>query len=362
MTKVLTVVGARPQFIKLAPFLDALSPLSTMQSVLVHTGQHYDEAMSQVFFDELAIPVPDYHFSISSQSIDDQVVEMKQQLDSVFEKEHPDCVVVFGDTNSTRAGAEVAFERSIPIVHIEAGLRSGDLDMPEERHRIWVDQHADYLSCPTEHARNILKREQIKGDVQVDGDIMLDALLYAKKRIIESQRAFKSVEQLPEQFILATVHRGFNTDDKLRISAIVDAFLQSDLPIVFPVHPRVRKQCIAFGLWKALEDAPHIYLLDPVGYLDMVFLLDRAQLVITDSGGLQKEAYFIEKPCVTLRPTTEWVETVACGANQLVTNLTAEQINLAVKQMFDVSVVYDGIYGDGNAAMNIVSYIKKTYQ
>ena len=310
--RVVSVVGARPQFIKAAPLLRALR--SSHTSVLVHTGQHYDANMSRVFFDELQLPEPDHHLGVGSGRHGAQTGEMLARLETVLTADRPDWVVAFGDTNTTLAAALAASKLCIPIAHVEAGLRSFNRAMPEEINRIVVDALADLLLCPTHTAVENLGREGLTRGVHQVGDLMAEALADACSRAAAQSSVLQRLELTERGFVLATVHRAENTDDRGRLQRIVRGLESAAHPIVFPVHPRTRAALADV----ALDPGSPVRMIEPVGYLDMVRLLSAARVVATDSGGLQKEAYWLGTPCVTLRDETEWVETVEAGWNTLV--------------------------------------------
>jgi UDP-N-acetylglucosamine 2-epimerase len=310
--RIVSVVGARPQFIKAAPLLRALRASHT--SLLVHTGQHYDANMSRVFFDELALPEPDHHLGVGSGRHGAQTGEMIARLETVFETEHADWVIVFGDTNSTLAGALAASKLYLPIAHVEAGLRSFNRAMPEEINRIVADALANLLLCPTETAVGNLQREGMVRGVHQVGDLMAESLADACGRATSLSRVLQRLELAERQFVVATVHRAENTGERGRLEQIVRGLETARRPVIFPVHPRTRAVLADIPL----SPASPIRLIEPVGYLDMVRLLGTASVVATDSGGIQKEAYWLGTPCVTLRDQTEWVETVAAGWNTLV--------------------------------------------
>lgn len=311
--KIMTIVGARPEFIQTAPVTQAIRRRHT--DILVHTGQHYDDNMSAVFFTELGIPEPDLNLGVGSGSHAEQTGQMLVKLEQAMLRERPDWVVVFGDTNSTIAGALAAAKIHIPVAHIEAGLRSYDRAMPEEINRVLTDHLSELLLAPTPAAVENLAKEGITEGVRLVGDVRVDVLLGMTERARARRDALFAVTRLQtgDRFALATIHRASNTDDRARLQAIVDAFNTLELPVVLPVHPRLRKMMAEFGL----SFSGNVRAIDPVGFLDMVALLDACQIVITDSGGLQKEAYMLRRPCVTVRDTTEWVETVQCGWNRL---------------------------------------------
>lgn len=309
--KVVTVVGARPQFIKAAPMSRALR--AAHQEILVHTGQHYDDNMSAVFFRELGIPEPDVHLGAGGGGHAEQTAKMLVGIEQVLLRERPDWLLIYGDTNSTVAGALAAAKVHVPIAHVEAGLRSFNRRMPEEVNRVIADHLSALLLCPSEVSVRNLAAEGITGGVHVVGDVMADALLDAAARAdasdVLARHGLKS-----RGYLLATVHRAENTDDPARLGAILGAFGDIDRTILFPVHPRTRSAIARAGL--ALP--ANVRVCDPLGYLDLVRALRDADLVLTDSGGLQKEAYWLAVPCVTLRDETEWVETVETGWNRVV--------------------------------------------
>ena len=309
--KIVTIVGARPQFIKAAPMSRALRAVH--REILVHTGQHYDDNMSAVFFRELGIPEPDVHLGAGGGGHAEQTAKMLTGIETVLLAEKPDWLLIYGDTNSTLAGALAAAKVHVPIAHVEAGLRSFNRRMPEEVNRVVADHLSSLLLCPGEGAAKNLATEGITRGVHVVGDVMADALLEAAARADASDVLARHGLQ-PRQYLLATVHRADNTDDPVRLAAILGAFADIGRPILFPLHPRTRAAMARHGL--ALP--ANVRACDPLGYLDMVRAVRDADLVLTDSGGLQKEAYWLSVPCVTLREQTEWTETVASGWNTLV--------------------------------------------
>lgn len=308
---IVTIVGARPQFIKAAVLTRALRKEHT--EILIHTGQHYDDNMSAAFFRDLEIPQPDYNLAIGSGLHGRQTGEMLAGLENILIKEQPDSVIVYGDTNSTLAGALAASKLHIHLAHVEAGLRSFNRKMPEEINRLVTDHISDLLFCPTVTAVRNLQREGITQGVHLVGNVMYDALLWALDKAEKSSQILQQLRLEPGRYLLATVHRAENTDDPARLQGILDAFSQVDEPLVFTVHPRTRKK-LAELAW---QPASHVILLDPLRYIDMVFLEKHARVILTDSGGMQKEAYWLGVPCVTLREETEWVETLVGGWNQL---------------------------------------------
>jgi UDP-GlcNAc3NAcA epimerase len=322
MTKVLTIVGARPQFVKaavLSRLIRSADWSDKFTEVMLHTGQHYDQNMSEVFFEEMEIPKPDYNLNIGSGTHGKMTGQMLVGIEEVLLKEKPDIVLVYGDTNSTLAGALAAGKLNIPIAHIEAGLRSFWKDMPEEQNRIITDHLARWLFCPTQTAVKNLKDEGMTEGVLNVGDIMLDASLYYRGKLKEenSNRLLTIKGLTPEiinsGFILATIHRAENTEKPEKLENIVEALNMLDATIILPLHPRTKK-ILATNRFR-LND--NIKVIDPVGFFKMLELETRCQCIITDSGGVQKEAYFMKKPCITLREQTEWVETVESGWNKL---------------------------------------------
>lgn len=346
--KVLTVVGARPQFIKAAPVSRVIRERA--QEVLVHTGQHYDKSMSDVFFEELHIPVPEYHLHVGSKSHGAQTGEMLSKVEEVMVAEKPDCVLVYGDTNSTLAGALSASKLHIPVAHVEAGLRSFNRRMPEEINRVLTDHVSTWLFCPTSTAVNHLKTEGITERVDLTGDVMLDALRY-NSRLAENQSTILSELELKKgEYVLITLHRAENTDDPARLSQIIGAINELPLPAVLPLHPRTRSRLAPLGLEIT---NPHVTLIDPVGYLDMLQLEVNAKKILTDSGGVQKEAFFAKVPCITMRDETEWVETVELGTNVLVGADQSKILEAVHRFEVDFAQVPE-VFGNGHAADKIM--------
>lgn len=308
---VLTIIGNRPQFVKLA----AVSPLlrERHRETLVHTGQHHDHELSGVFFDQLDLPTPDVDLGISGGSNSDQTARMIAALEPVLADAAPDVVLVYGDTNSTLAGALVAAQLNLPLAHVEAGLRSYDRAMPEEVNRVLCDALADLLLAPGEESAANLEREGVHGEVVVTGDVMGDLVLSLSDRA-----TVPDVPQVGGDFLLVTAHRAANVDDPVRLGELVDLLVGLELPAIFPVHPRTRRRLEEAGLIGRLEDAPGIALTEPLDYLAMIALARKARAVLTDSGGLQKEALWLGTQCLTLRSRTEWVETLSGGWNTLV--------------------------------------------
>lgn len=341
--RVLTVVGARPQFVKAAPVSRALAE-AAIDEVLVHTGQHFDAAMSQVFFDELNIPAPHHNLEVHGGEHGEMTGRMLISLEPIVRKEKPDALLIYGDTNSTLAGALVASKQNIPVFHIEAGLRSFNRRMPEEINRILADKVSDLLLCPTLTAVRNLEAEGITRGVHHVGDVMYDATLLATEISLRQSAILADLGLEPGYYAVATVHRAENTNDPTRLADILSWLRQqgSSQRIVFPVHPRTRARIEQMGL--SLEG---LTTCGPLGYLDMTRLLHSATAVYTDSGGVQKEAYFHRKLCVTLREETEWVETIECGWNRLWRNPNYERRT-------DITD-----YGSGDAAPKIAKLVFK---
>jgi UDP-GlcNAc3NAcA epimerase len=349
--KIVTVVGARPQFIKAAALSRHLR--ARHQEVLVHTGQHYDYAMSGIFFDGLEIPAPSVNLGVGSGSHGAQTGAMLEKIEQVLLTERPNWVVVYGDTNSTLGGALAAAKLHIPVAHVEAGLRSFNKRMSEETNRVVTDHLSDLLFCPSQTSIGNLAAEGIVQNTHLVGDIMLDILNWAKEeKAWEASMVLEKLQLKEKKFLLCTVHRSENTDEISRLSGILMALNTLEQTVVFPVHPRTQK-VISEGNF-ALK--PHVRLIEPVGYLEMVRLVAAAQMVLTDSGGLQKEAYWLGVPCVTLRDETEWVETVQAGWNRLA-GAVPDQIVDAVRN-FDAPTQRPDLYGDGSAAARCAALLK----
>jgi len=360
MLEVLTVVGARPQFVKaavLSRFVQRSEWRDRVHETLVHTGQHYDENMSEVFFREMEIPKPDVNLSTGSGTHGKMTGQMLEKLEALMLERRPDVVLVYGDTNSTLAGALAASKLHIPVAHVEAGLRSHMMAMPEEQNRKLTDHLSTWLFCPTQTAVENLAREgkpvgnAVSATADLPwvgnvGDIMFEASFHYRPQALA--RAESLLNSLPSQFFLLTIHRAENTDDPARLAAIVQAInAQTETPAVFPIHPRTRKILAERGL----SFAPHVHLLDPVGYFEMLALEQRCEFVVTDSGGVQKEAYFFGKPCLTLRDSTEWVELVDSGWNTLV-GADAATIAAGFSNLKTPSEA-PNLYGSGDTAYQI---------
>ncbi len=353
--KIVTIVGARPQFIKAAPISKVLR--QQHREVLVHTGQHYDREMSDIFFTELAIPRPDYELGIGSGSHGWQTGQMLMRVEEVLQAERPDWVLVYGDTNSTLAGALAAVKLGIRVAHVEAGLRSFNRAMPEEHNRVLTDHCADLLFCPTQTAVDLLAAEGVTQGVHLVGDVMFDAARQFAEVATARSTIVARLGLAPRGYALATLHRPYNTDDPARLRLVLDALNRLELPVVFPVHPRTRARLAEMGTAEcAGQTATGLRCVEPVGYLDMLALEQNARLILTDSGGVQKEAYFFAVPCVTLRPETEWVETVQTGWNRLAWG-DAETVLAAARGPWPGDAP-PPIFGDGHAAERIAALLQ----
>jgi UDP-GlcNAc3NAcA epimerase len=347
--KVVSIVGARPQFIKAAPVSDALSGRALEK--LVHTGQHYDPEMSQAFFDELGLAPPTYNLGIGSGGHGEQTGRMLTALEEVLHAEPPDWVVVYGDTNSTLAGALAAAKLCIPIAHVEAGLRSFDRRMPEEVNRVLTDHLATVCLAPSPAAVKNLTAEGLRDRTLQVGDVMVDALLRVRDRLPEVPPRVAALGLRTGEYLIATIHRAATTDDPTRLSAAIDLLDSMPLPVLFSVHPRTRRALQDCGLRERIENSHTISVLQPLGYLEMMGLVAHSRAILTDSGGLQKEAYLLGVACVTLRQETEWVETVEAGWNTLV-DLDQDRARLALERR--PPALRPSLYGDGAAAHRIV--------
>lgn len=349
--KVITVVGARPQFIKAAPVSKELR--KHFNEILIHTGQHYDDNMSKVFFEELGIPMPDYNLKIGSGNHGKMTGEMLTKLEEIYINEKPDCVLVYGDTNSTLAGALAASKLLIPVIHVEAGLRSFNKAMPEEQNRVLTDNISKLLLVPTLDAEKNLKNEGIEKGVYNIGDVMYDAVLMFKEKSKLKEGLLEKLNIKKNEYILTTIHRAENTNDIDRLKNIIEALNESNEIIVLPLHPRTKKFINDYGL----KLGENIKVIEPVGYLEMLMLEANSKKIVTDSGGVQKEAYFMEKACVTMRDETEWVETVEVGWNIIVG--TDKHKILEGINSFTPNKEHPQIFGDGKASIKIVELIKE---
>lgn len=346
--KILTIVGARPQFIKAAAVSHILRKTNT--EVLVHTGQHYDYHMSDVFFSELEIPLPDYNLEVGSGGHSRQTGEMLIRMEPILEEEKPDYVLVYGDTNSTLAGALAATKLNIPVAHVEAGLRSFNRRMPEETNRVVTDHVSQLLFCPAQQAVDNLKAEGITNGVHIVGDVMHDAILKYIGIAEKKSNILASLGLESHKYLLATIHRAENADNTSRLLNILETFSMTGETIVLPIHPRTHKAIKLAGF----SLGGNIKLVEPVGYLDMLWLEKNARMILTDSGGIQKEAYWLEVPCVTLRGETEWVETTQTGWN-ILAGAEREKIIDAVRN-FPIPSSHPALFGNGDASLQIAQY------
>lgn len=344
---VLSVVGARPQFIKAFPVSIALS--EPHEETLVHTGQHYDSTLSDVFFEELAVPDPSYHLGIGSAEPGTQIGRMMDALQPILDEENPDVVLTYGDTNSTLAAAVAGAHHDAILAHVEAGLRSHNRTMPEEINRVLTDHASDLLFAPTQRAAEALAMEGINAGVHVTGDVMVDALRLSRDIASEQSDVLERLQLASDQYILSTVHRQVNTDNPARLRTIIATLGRLEYPVVLPAHPRTVAQLETMSALEWAHDQVH--LVDPVGYLDFIHLLDNAWRVVTDSGGIQKEAFLLDTPCVTLRTETEWPETVHAGWNVLV-DADPQEITSAINQPVQIHDKPNP-FGDGTAATSI---------
>ncbi len=348
MKKILTVIGARPQFIKASSISREIIKRRGVNEIIVHTGQHYDENMSSIFFDELSIPKPNYNLGIGGSSHGLMTGRQLEAIEKVLIDENPDCVIVYGDTNSTLAGALAAAKMNIPLAHVEAGLRSFNRSMPEEINRILTDHASNILFTPTNTASSNLLNEGIhEALIKNVGDVMFDASIFFKEKARKPLWIESSDNQLSD-FVLATIHRAENTDNPYKLKKIFDGLSASPIPVIVPLHPRTKSKLNN----QNIKVSKNIYLVEPVGYLEMIWLENNCSIVCTDSGGVQKEAYFFQKPCLTLRDETEWVELVDTGWNTLV-GCNEEAIIQGIRE-FKSPKDNLALYGDGNSSKLIV--------
>lgn len=352
--KIVTIIGARPQFVKASALSRAIQAHPGIEEVLVHTGQHFDANMSDVFFDEMEIPQPQYNLNIHSLGHGAMTGRMLEGIEEILKKEKPDVTLVYGDTNSTLAGALAAKKMHIKVAHVEAGLRSFNMDMPEEINRILTDRISDVLFCPTHTAIRNLENEgfaHFPSTVLMSGDIMYDVALYFKEKAMRNSQILNRLGLYPGEYVLATLHRQENTDDPVRLASIVAAFnaIHLEKTVVLPLHPRTQKILQQQGIELQAR------IIDPVGYLDMISLVSQCALVLTDSGGLQKEAYFFGKYCITLRDQTEWTELVEGGYNSLAGASTETILNTFHKVKEYQPEMDVPLYGNGNTASFILN-------
>jgi UDP-GlcNAc3NAcA epimerase len=357
MKKIVTILGARPQFIKAAAVSRAIRQ-SSLQEIIVHTGQHFDNNMSDVFFKEMEIPLPDYNLNINSLGHGAMTGRMMEEIEKIIQKEKPDAVMVYGDTNSTIAGSLAAKKLQVKVAHVEAGLRSFNMAMPEEINRILTDRISDYLFCPTQTAISNLEKEgfaNFKCRIENVGDVMYDTSLYYGKQADNKAVFAKGLKLQPESYVLCTVHRQENTDDPIRLKSIFEALneINQYKKVVLPLHPRTRKIIEATGI------KPDFLIIDPVGYFDIIYLMKNASLIMTDSGGMQKEAFFFNKYCLTMRDETEWVELVDNHVNYLVGAQKKSILNGFKSLISKPFKTIEPLYGDGNASGKIVEFLSK---
>jgi UDP-GlcNAc3NAcA epimerase len=360
MLKIITVIGARPQFIKAATLSRVFAKYpDQIKEIIVHTGQHFDQNMSDIFFTEMEIPIPHYNLNINGLSHGAMTGQMLEGIEKIILAEKPDYLLVYGDTNSTIAGALAAKKLHVKVIHVEAGLRSYNMNMPEEINRILTDRISDILFCPTQAAINNLKQEgfdYIKAQIVLSGDVMQDAALYYKEKSDRISSVLTGNKIKSNEFILATIHRAENTDDEIRLRAIVHSLneINKIIKVIVPLHPRTAK------ILKDKNIEVMFTIIKPVGYFDMLQLISHSRLILTDSGGLQKEAYFFNKYCITFRDETEWVELVDNGYNQIV-GASSEKIIAAFKDSMNKNFTKaEELYGGGKAAETIYREIIKS--
>ena len=349
--KILTVIGNRPQFIKAAAVSPRLRASPSHEEVLVHTGQHFDDELSSVFFSELGLPAPDLELGVALGSNTSQTGRMLDALEPVLRDARPDAVLVYGDTNSTLAGAQAG----VPVAHVEAGMRSFDRSMPEELNRVLVDHASSLLLCSSPVAVSNLQREGVAGVVEVVGDVMVDVALTVQPRARSRAELLTARGLAPGEYVLATAHRAGNVDDPVRLAALVELLCEMPLDVLFAIHPRTRRRLDERDLLGRLESCGHVIAAPPLGYVETAALVCNARAVLTDSGGLQKEAYLAGVPCVTLRSTTEWTETVESGWNTLV-DLDAGAARAAVLREHPLE--HPALYGDGHAGERVLEALR----
>ncbi len=354
--RVVTVIGNRPQFVKAAAVSRILREHA--DEVLVHTGQHYDDEMSAVFFSELGVPRPALELQLGTGSNTEQTARMLSALAPVLERERPDCVLVYGDTNSTLAGGLAAAQAQIPVAHVEAGMRSFDRAMPEELNRVLTDHLSALLLCSSEAPAAHLRAERVAGAIEVVGDVMVDVALLVQPRALADDVPLRDAGVRAGEYVLATAHRAGNVDDPERLARLVELLMALPLPVVLPLHPRTGARLDAAGLLDGLLSAAHVRVTPPLGYLAFTALLTRAKAMLTDSGGVQKEAYLAGVPCITLRDTTEWTETVDAGWNVLV-DLDRDAALAALERPLPPS--RPALYGDGQAGSRVVAALRAAF-
>jgi UDP-N-acetylglucosamine 2-epimerase len=354
--KILSVIGARPQFIKTVSLSHEIR--KHFKEILVHTGQHYDYEMSEKFFSELAIPEPDYNLGVGALSHGKMTGEMLSKLENIIFIEKPDIVLICGDTNSALAGALAAIKLQVPIAHVEAGLRSYNRSMPEEINRVLVDQISTWLFVPSKVAKNNLEKEGIKERIFEVGDIMFEVLLANTQKASDVSNVLKTNGLTSQNYFVATIHRAENSDNKEKLSQIFNIFASVKEKFVLPIHPRTKNKLTSFGLLIP----KNIVAIEPLGYFDMIELIQKAKAVFTDSGGIQKEAYYLNVPCITLREETEWIETVEVGWNFIV-GTDKVKFNNAFQQLDKVkNKEHPLLYGDGTTAIKIVDILREHFK
>ncbi len=351
--KIATIIGARPQFIKAATVSRVIKGMPNIREIIIHTGQHYDPNMSGVFFDELNIPEPDINLGIGSESHGKQTARMLEGIEDALIREKPDWVLVYGDTNSTVAGALAASKLNIKIAHVEAGLRSFNRAMPEEINRIATDHISSVLFAPTQNAMQLLSKEGLAEKSVFVGDVMFDSIEYYKNIAAQKCTLKNIIDYEPGTYFLATVHRQENTDNIKNLQNIFLAFSELDMPVVIPLHPRTMK------IMDEVTHRSNVKIISPVGYLEMITLINNCHKVLTDSGGLQKEAFFLKKPCITLRDETEWIETLEGGWNYIV---GANKMRILEKIHAKNLSPQNNYFGDGKAAEKIVEYMRNNVE
>ena len=356
--KIVTVIGARPQFIKAATISRVLQDdYKDISEVIVHTGQHYDDNMSKIFFDDLEIPKPDYNLGIGGSSHANMTGEQLVAIEKILLEEKPNLVLVYGDTNSTLSGALSSVKLHIPVAHVEAGLRSFNRKMPEEINRIVTDHTSDILFAPTEVAMNNLKNEGLEQNAFNVGDVMYDAAIFYSEKAIQGSNILNKEKLFKEEYILITIHRAENTDDKDKLEKIMKSLIElsSIKKLIFPIHPRTKKNIQNLSIYEKIVE--HIQLIDPVGYMDMVMLENNASVIVTDSGGVQKEAFFHKVPCVTVRNETEWTELVELEWNNIVTEENIPNLHAICEAAIDSQGKEAYPYGKGDAAERIIKIL-----
>lgn len=355
--KIISVVGARPQFIKAAQLSKAIVKSGHIEKI-IHTGQHYDNNMSSYFFIQLDMPFPDYNLNVGSASDGEQTALMLSRIEKVLQKEKPRVVIVYGDTNSTLAGALAACKLHIPVAHVEAGVRCYKRDMPEEINRVLTDHTAEILFCPTQTAVENLRREGIEKHVYLVGDIMYESMINHIELARKRSNILSEICVTPQRYYLATIHRAENTGSYNSMREIMDALISLDLPVVFPIHPRAKKMLNKFKL--QVDDKAQLKIVPPVTYFDMLILEENAKAILTDSGGVQREAWLLHKPCLILRSETEWVETIE-GNGAILVGSNKWKIIGTIKHLenFKAKKGKRNVYGDGNTSEKIVRTLSK---